>query len=93
MYIYESFNLDRGGSNRRKIEELSRSSREKLLQSKNKMFSKFTSILQHAVEAVRKPATEGKEAPSHGCGVRRDRGRMGLPSRRCYAAGSPANCP
>lgn len=38
---------------RRRIEELSRSSREKLLQSRDKMFSKFTSILQHAVEAVR----------------------------------------
>ncbi|KAJ8365176.1 hypothetical protein SKAU_G00140070 [Synaphobranchus kaupii] len=49
---YETSNLDRGGSNRKKIEEFSRSSREKLLQSKNKMFSKFTSILQHAVEAL-----------------------------------------
>nr|XP_020033790.1 protein FAM160B1 isoform X1 [Castor canadensis] len=37
---------------RRRIEELSRSSREKLLQSRDKMFSKFTSILQHAVEAL-----------------------------------------
>ena len=51
--MYESSNLDRGGGNRKKkIEEFSRSSREKLVQSKNKMFSKFTSILQHAVEAV-----------------------------------------
>lgn len=51
--VYETSNLDRGGSNRKKkIEEFSRSSREKLVQSKNKMFSKFTSILQHAVEAV-----------------------------------------
>ncbi len=51
--LYETSNLDRGGSNRKKkIEEFSRSSREKLVQSKNKMFSKFTSILQHAVEAV-----------------------------------------
>lgn len=38
---------------RRRIEELSRSSRERLLQSRDRMFSKFTSILQHAVEAVR----------------------------------------
>uniref|UniRef100_F7BGL9 FHF complex subunit HOOK interacting protein 2A n=4 Tax=Equus TaxID=9789 RepID=F7BGL9_HORSE len=37
---------------RRRIEELSRSSREKLLQSRDRMFSKFTSILQHAVEAL-----------------------------------------
>lgn len=51
--LYETSNLDRGSSNRKKkIEEFSRSSREKLVQSKNKMFSKFTSILQHAVEAV-----------------------------------------
>lgn len=51
--VYETSNLDRGGNNRKKkIEEFSRSSREKLVQSKNKMFSKFTSILQHAVEAV-----------------------------------------
>ena len=51
--LYETSNLDRGGNNRKKkIEEFSRSSREKLVQSKNKMFSKFTSILQHAVEAV-----------------------------------------
>lgn len=51
--LYESSNLDRGGNNRKKkIEEFSRSSREKIVQSKNKMFSKFTSILQHAVEAV-----------------------------------------
>ncbi|KAK2824058.1 hypothetical protein Q5P01_021233 [Channa striata] len=51
--LYESSNLDRGGGNRKKkIEEFSRSSREKLVQSKNKMFSKFTSILQHAVEAL-----------------------------------------
>nr|XP_033469087.1 protein FAM160B1 isoform X1 [Epinephelus lanceolatus] len=51
--LYETSNLDRGGSNRKKkIEEFSRSSREKLVQSKNKMFSKFTSILQHAVEAL-----------------------------------------
>ncbi|XP_037321032.2 protein FAM160B1 isoform X1 [Pungitius pungitius] len=51
--LYESSNLDRGGNNRKKkIEEFSRSSREKLVQSKNKMFSKFTSILQHAVEAL-----------------------------------------
>ncbi|EDL01781.1 expressed sequence AI450540, isoform CRA_b, partial [Mus musculus] len=34
------------------IEELSRSSREKLLQSRDRMFSKLTSILQHAVEAL-----------------------------------------
>lgn len=51
--LYETSNLERGGGNRKKkIEEFSRSSREKLVQSKNKMFSKFTSILQHAVEAV-----------------------------------------
>lgn len=51
--LYETSNLDRGGNNRKKkIEEFSKSSREKLVQSKNKMFSKFTSILQHAVEAV-----------------------------------------
>uniref|UniRef100_A0AAQ5WZQ7 FHF complex subunit HOOK-interacting protein C-terminal domain-containing protein n=2 Tax=Amphiprion ocellaris TaxID=80972 RepID=A0AAQ5WZQ7_AMPOC len=51
--VHETSNLDRGGSNRKKkIEEFSRSSREKLVQSKNKMFSKFTSILQHAVEAL-----------------------------------------
>lgn len=51
--LHETSNLDRGGNNRKKkIEEFSRSSREKLVQSKNKMFSKFTSILQHAVEAV-----------------------------------------
>ncbi|XP_032363007.1 protein FAM160B1 isoform X1 [Etheostoma spectabile] len=51
--LYETSNLDRGGNNRKKkIEEFSRSSREKLVQSKNKMFSKFTSILQHAVEAL-----------------------------------------
>ncbi|XP_061692456.1 protein FAM160B1 isoform X2 [Syngnathoides biaculeatus] len=51
--LYESSNLDRGGNNRKKkIEEFSRSSREKIVQSKNKMFSKFTSILQHAVEAL-----------------------------------------
>lgn len=41
---------------RRRIEELSRSSRQRLLQSRDRMFSKFTSILQHAVEAVRPPA-------------------------------------
>ncbi|XP_058507470.1 protein FAM160B1 isoform X1 [Solea solea] len=51
--LHETSNLDRGGNNRKKkIEEFSRSSREKLVQSKNKMFSKFTSILQHAVEAL-----------------------------------------
>lgn len=51
--LYETSNLDRGGNNRKKkIEEFSKSSREKLVQSKNRMFSKFTSILQHAVEAV-----------------------------------------
>ncbi|KAL0964179.1 hypothetical protein UPYG_G00320300 [Umbra pygmaea] len=50
--LYETSNLDRGGNNRKKIEEFSRSSRDKLVQSKNKMFSKFTSILQHAVEAL-----------------------------------------
>ena len=51
--LYETSNLDRGGNNRKKkIEEFSKSSREKLVQSKNKMFSKFTSIFQHAVEAV-----------------------------------------
>lgn len=51
--MYETSNLDRGGSSRKKkIEDFSRSSREKLVQSKNKMFSKFTSILQHAVEAL-----------------------------------------
>ncbi|XP_024153193.1 protein FAM160B1 isoform X1 [Oryzias melastigma] len=51
--LYETSNLERGGNNRKKkIEEFSRSSREKLVQSKNKMFSKFTSILQHAVEAL-----------------------------------------
>lgn len=50
--LYETSNLDRGGNRKKKIEEFSRSSREKLVQSKNKMFSKFTSILQHAVEAV-----------------------------------------
>ena len=49
--VCESSNLDRG-NRKKKIEEFSRSSREKLVQSKNKMFSKFTSILQHAVEAV-----------------------------------------
>lgn len=55
--LYETSNLDRGSSNRKKkIEEFSRSSREKLVQSKNKMFSKFTSILQHAVEAVSFPS-------------------------------------
>ncbi|MEJ1270955.1 family with sequence similarity 160 member B1 [Cricetulus griseus] len=37
---------------RRRIEELSRSSRERLLQSRDRMFSKLTSILQHAVEAL-----------------------------------------
>lgn len=50
--VYETNNLDRGGSRKKKIEEFSRSSREKIVQSKNKMFSKFTSILQHAVEAL-----------------------------------------
>ncbi|KAK7925462.1 hypothetical protein WMY93_007772 [Mugilogobius chulae] len=50
--VYENSNLDRGGSRKKKIEDFSRSSREKLVQSKNKMFSKFTSILQHAVEAL-----------------------------------------
>lgn len=42
---------------RRRIEELSRASRQRLLQSRDRMFSKFTSILQHAVEAVRPPAS------------------------------------
>uniref|UniRef100_A0A8C3GH61 Family with sequence similarity 160 member B1 n=1 Tax=Cairina moschata TaxID=8855 RepID=A0A8C3GH61_CAIMO len=37
---------------RRRIEELSRASRQRLLQSRDRMFSKFTSILQHAVEAL-----------------------------------------
>lgn len=50
--VHETSNLERGGNRKKKIEEFSRSSREKLVQSKNKMFSKFTSILQHAVEAV-----------------------------------------
>ncbi|KAG7249756.1 hypothetical protein CRUP_014283, partial [Coryphaenoides rupestris] len=52
--LHESSILDRGGSSSRKqkIEQFSRSSREKLVQSKNKMFSKLTSILQHAVEAL-----------------------------------------
>nr|XP_057913942.1 protein FAM160B1 [Doryrhamphus excisus] len=50
--LYESSNLDQGGNRKKKIEEFSRSSREKLVQSKNRMFSKFTSILQHAVEAL-----------------------------------------
>ncbi|XP_054655567.1 protein FAM160B1 [Dunckerocampus dactyliophorus] len=50
--LYESSNLDHGGNRKKKIEEFSRSSREKLVQSKNRMFSKFTSILQHAVEAL-----------------------------------------
>lgn len=46
------FNLDHRRRNIRggKREEISRA---KLLLSKNNMFSKFTSILQHAVEAVR----------------------------------------
>lgn len=52
-----AFTLERPGQpqqgRRRRIEELSRSSREKLLQSRDRMFSKLTSILQHAVEAVR----------------------------------------
>lgn len=50
---------------RRRIEELSRSSRQRLLQSRDRMFSKFTSILQHAVEAVRPPA--GLATPRRGC--------------------------
>lgn len=50
---------------RRRIEELSRSSRQRLLQSRDRMFSKFTSILQHAVEAVRPPA--GPATPHRGC--------------------------
>lgn len=50
---------------RRRIEELSRSSRQRLLQSRDRMFSKFTSILQHAVEAVRPPA--GPATPRRGC--------------------------
>ncbi|KAL8187306.1 UNVERIFIED_CONTAM: hypothetical protein K2H54_044120 [Gekko kuhli] len=49
---YAALTLER----RRRIEELSRSSRQRLLQSRDRMFSKFTSILQHAVEAVRPPA-------------------------------------
>lgn len=50
---------------RRRIEELSRSSRQRLLQSRDRMFSKFTSILQHAVEAVRPPADPA--TPRRGC--------------------------
>lgn len=49
--LVKVFNLDhrRRSSKGGKREEISR----KLLLSKNNMFSKFTSILQHAVEAVR----------------------------------------
>lgn len=51
-----AFTLERPGQpqqgRRRRIEELSRSSRERLLQSRDRMFSKLTSILQHAVEAL-----------------------------------------
>ncbi|KAM6347213.1 FHF complex subunit HOOK interacting protein 2A isoform 2-T2 [Alca torda] len=45
---YAALTLER----RRRIEELSRTSRQRLLQSRDRMFSKFTSILQHAVEAL-----------------------------------------
>ncbi|KAK2099041.1 hypothetical protein P7K49_024492 [Saguinus oedipus] len=48
---------------RRRIEELSRSSRERLLQSRDRMFSKFTSILQHAVEAHCRPWMAAAYAP------------------------------
>lgn len=58
---------------RRRIEELSRSSRERLLQSRDRMFSKFTSILQHAVEAVRPRAAGARQAG--------DGGRPTLPRR------------
>lgn len=58
-----AFTLERPGQpqqgRRRRIEELSRSSREKLLQSRDRMFSKLTSILQHAVEAVRPRGVRG----------------------------------
>lgn len=54
---------------RRRIEELSRSSRERLLQSRDRMFSKFTSILQHAVEAVR-PRAAGARQAGDGGGLR-----------------------
>lgn len=59
---YAALTLER---RRRRIEELSRSSRQRLLQSRDRMFSKFTSILQHAVEAVRPPA--GPATPRRGC--------------------------
>ncbi|KAJ8789558.1 hypothetical protein J1605_022085 [Eschrichtius robustus] len=58
---------------RRRIEELSRSSRERLLQSRDRMFSKFTSILQHAVEAVRPRAAGARQVG--------DGGRPTLPRR------------
>lgn len=61
---------------RRRIEELSRSSRERLLQSRDKMFSKFTSILQHAVEAVR-PRAAGSRQAGDGGGLRSLRPRPG----------------
>lgn len=68
-----AFTLERPGQpqqgRRRRIEELSRSSRERLLQSRDRMFSKFTSILQHAVEAVR-PRAAGARPAGAGGGLR-----------------------
>lgn len=68
-----AFTLERPGQpqqgRRRRIEELSRSSREKLLQSRDRMFSKLTSILQHAVEAVRPSGARGAAGSGEGgCG-------------------------
>lgn len=89
---------------RRRIEELSRSSRQRLLQSRDRMFSKFTSILQHAVEAVRPPAglatrrrgsgpglaAGGPRGASAGRGGRLGSARR-LPRRAGRAASSPAS--
>lgn len=81
-----AFTLERSGQpqqgRRRRIEELSRSSREKLLQSRDRMFSKLTSILQHAVEAVRPRGTRGAAGREEGgCGEAWAPPRP-LPSRR-----------
>lgn len=82
---YAALTLER---RRRRIEELSRSSRQRLLQSRDRMFSKFTSILQHAVEAVRPPA--GPATPRRGCDPGLARGGGSDLARRPFPAAPPA---
>lgn len=63
---------------RRRIEELSRASRQRLLQSRDRMFSKFTSILQHAVEAVRPPASPATQRRGSERGLAAGRADTGM---------------